>query len=324
MPNLCYTMGLMAMSELTLSQGISRSDLLFPFARRRKGRHHGLPPRKPPPSTLSTPPQPPEEGFKFGRRIGLVAGGIGALGIAAGLLRPWEWITQPSHPEIGQYYPALGLEKLKEAGEIKTARTTTKWFNFSDMNFDAKVAEQTFQFFEDLAKKQPFLEYRLGNQLIPVSLGEGSRTQRLMFIIPDKVADPPWPGVGNDGSTTGYFEGIYAIFLRFHDSNATIRPSATFNTNTLAFGRIFATEAFQTSVNVASLSTQVAHEMREVIANSYGVSFTTKQLGTPYNIYARWATDVKFRLDQNSPEYAAYVLSAQEYTDIPVVGLPVK
>lgn len=321
-------MGLMAVNSIENTRPLSRADLLFPFAKKRRHGGGAQPSRRPTNLASPTPPPNPEEGFKFGRRVGLIAGGIGTLGIAAGLLKPWELLvpSKPDayHPEIGKYYPALGLEKLQEAGEFKTKRTNTKWFNFSKGTLDPKVAQSTFQFFEDLAKKQPLLEYRLGNQVIPCSLGERPRTNRLIFIIPDKISIPLWPDAGNEGSTTGYFEGLYATFVRFHDSNASIPSSPSFNNTKLAFGKVFNTEAFQASASVSSASPQLTVLMQEIIANSYGAAFTVKQMTVPYPTYSTWAEDIQFRRDPNSPFYNSYVLSEKEYEDIPQVGFPTR
>lgn len=229
------------------------------------------------------------------------------------------------YPEISAYYPTLENYPLLSNGEFSTSRAHTKWFNFTKADFNPAIAKATFEFFEELAKKSPVLQYSLGNQNIPFILNAKSRTNRVIFIIPDNAPLPAnWEDPANEGSTTSIFDGVYVTFVRFHDSNATIPLNPSFNNTKLAFSKVFNVEAFQSSILVSSANTQLANLGQEITANSYGPAFTAKQMLVSYSDYATWAKGTQIRRDSQSPWYPLYVLPEEEYQELPAIGFPTK
>lgn len=256
----------------------------------------------------------------FSRHSFIRGAAITTLVVLAEIFKPWELFALPA--EINQYYPDLKGEKLHSNGEFYTTRTNTKWFNFTGRNFDQNFAKATFEFFENLAKSQKILEYKWGGQSIPIAIAEKPRTQRVFFVIPEKAPIPTWPDAAKDASTTGVFENSpYISFGRVHDREEGLPPSLVFTTIETAFNQAFSVESCQSSILVSSLSTEMANLAQEIFCNSYGSAFTLKQMGTSYDKYSIWAKDVLIRKNPQSPSYPLYILSEQEYGEIPTIGL---
>lgn len=88
-------MGLMA-----IESGLSRRELIFPFARKKRA-DGGQPPGRPDSRASSPQPEPPDGGFKVTRREIIIAGCVllGGGAVTA-ILKPWTWFTSPPEPEV--------------------------------------------------------------------------------------------------------------------------------------------------------------------------------------------------------------------------------
>ncbi len=234
-------------------------------------------------------------------------------------------IVEPQvRSEVDLYYPELRSLLLYSSGELHTQKTT-KWLNFTKRNFNPSIAQATFSFFEKLANTQRIIEYGIGDQSIPYLLNQRPRNQRVFFIIPENAPAPSWQDVAYEASTTGVFEnGPYASMARVHNSKDSIPPSRAFTTVETSFNKTFSTEACQSSVQVSSVSPEAAALGQEIVCNSYGAAFTIKQIEVPYKYYRAWALDVKISRDPSSPSFPLYVLSEQEYGEIPLVDLVIR
>lgn len=236
-------------------------------------------------------------------------------------------ITEPviKYPEIRAYYPSLEDYPLLSNGEFSTDRTHTKWFNFSRMNFDPALAQDTFKFFEDLAKSQKLISYPYRNQSVPFYLSPRPRTERVLFLIPQEALPPTWPDPAYTASTTGQFtNGPYVTFVRIPNTERDIPASKVFTTAEIAANKSFAVEACQSSLQVSSLDTEMANLGQEIVCNSLGAAFTLKQKGLAFASYNPWAKDVLIRKDPDSPSFPLYALNEADYADIPAVDFAIK
>lgn len=229
-----------------------------------------------------------------------------------------------SYPEIDLYYPQLRNYQEFGHGEFNTGYTSTKWFNFSRMNFDPDLATATFKFFEDLGRSQRLIGYPYGQQSIPFFLNERPRTERVLYLIPQETPPPNWPDIAYTASTTGQFtDGPYTTFVRIFNTDNDIPPSFVFTTAELSANKAFAVEACQSSLQVLSLTPDTAGLGQEIICNSWGPAFTLRQMRIGFRDYTTWAKDVLIRKDPFSPSYPLYVLNENEYDEIPVVGMAI-
>lgn len=222
-----------------------------------------------------------------------------------------------NHPEIDLYYPALKDYPVFSSGELTTDLTHTRWLNLSALDFNPALAKTTFEFFEDLAKKGKMVNYQIGARDIPLSPAPKPRKERVIFLVPQEPPKP-WPNAAQNASTTGIFDGPYVTFVRVNDER-NLRPSLMFTSIALAANRLFAVETCQSSITIYSLSPEIANLGQEIFCNSYGSAFTIKQMEIPYERYYSWAREVLIRQDPQSPYFPLYVLSEQEYGQIPVI-----
>lgn len=299
--------------------GFSRREL-FAFAkgRGRKG-HTGRSEHK----TPLPHPQPPERRGGITRRqaIPIIAAGTSVLaGGTVRLLDPWHWFNFKDQ-EIELYYPELQSFPVLSRGEFNTDHTHTKWFNLSRMNFNPDLATNTFKFFEDLVNSQKLIDYRSAKEIIPLSLDQRPRTERVIFFIPQNAPSPSWPDTAYGASTTGQFtNGPYVTFVRIPENGIGIPASMVFTTGELAANRAFAVEACQSSLSISSLSSELAQLGQEIFCNAYGAAFTLKQTGFTFDKYHSWAKDVLISKNSQSPSFPMYALSEQEYNQIPKIG----
>lgn len=230
-------------------------------------------------------------------------------------------VEPTQEPEITSYYPELRDYPILSKGEFATDRTHTKWLNLSKMGFNPNIALITFRYFEELGKSQKIISYLNGNQSIPFGLNQRLRTERVLFFIPQDAPSPNWPNISFTASTTGRFTGgPYVTFVRIPNSGRDIAPSLVFTTTEAAANKAFSVEACQSSIQISSLTPEVANLGQELVCNSYGVAFASKQTGLAFDKYQSWAKDVLIRQDPKSPSYPLYVLPEQEYNLIPQVG----
>lgn len=262
--------------------------------------------------------------------------GVGVLGIFASACAPQPPLPAPpdrrnptpttaakptQEPEITNYYPELKNYQVLSKGEFTTSRTRTKWFNLSAMDFDPQTAITTFTFFESLGKRQEPINYLFSNQNIPFWLDQRPKTERVIFLIPQDAPIPNWDYVFSRATTTDRFtNGPYVTFVRVPTTEKDLTPSLMFTTPALAVNKAFSIEACQSSLMISSLTTTVANLGQEIVCNSYGPAFTLKQTGLTFDKYQSWAKDVLISQDPQSPSYPLYVLSEQEYNQIPKVG----
>lgn len=269
----------------------------------------------------------PEKGSnKLTRRQFIPLVGVGAaagVGVLARILEPWNWFSRQPEPEIESYYPELENYQILSKGEFATDRTYTKWFNLSKMDLNPNIALAAFRYFEGVGKNQKVIRYPDGNQSIPFGLNQRPRTERVLFFIPQDAPSPNWPNISFTATTTGRFTGgPYVTFVRIPNSEKDLAPSLVFRTPESAANKAFAIEACQSSVLVGSVSTEAAKLGQEIVCNSWGIAFTIKQRGIKFEEYKNWAKGVLIRQDPKSPSYPLYVLSEQEYSQIPKIGQP--
>lgn len=233
--------------------------------------------------------------------------------------------TPTPEPEVTKYYPELKNYRVLSKGEFNTDRTHTKWFNLSRMSLNPDITLVTYKFFEELGKNQRIIRYPDANQGIPIGLNPKPRTERVLFFIPQDTPSPDWPNISYTATTTGRFtDGPYVTFVRVPESIKDLAPSTVFVTPETAANKSFTVEACQSSIQISSSTPEMANLGQEIICNSYGAAFALKQTGKTFDQYQPWAKDVLIRQDPKSPSYPLYILSEQEYNEIPKVGQPLK
>lgn len=314
-------MGLMINAEV-LGAYNRRGFLTFEFARK-KNNHPArlILPEKHDTHSSSPHSKPPKIGR--GRFLYLLGGSIlTAAGVATGVLKPWELSRQQPIPEISLYYPELEGYPIASQGEFTTSNTHTKWFNLSKTTFNPSIAQATLQSFEDLSKSQKIAYY--GESKIPFAFNQRPRKERVIFLIPQDAPSPGWPDVTYSASTTGRFDnGPYITFVRIFQNKSGIPNSKVFTTPELSANKAFSTEICQSSSQIHSLSPEIAGLGQEIICNSYGAAFTLKQMSVSFDQYQAWAKEVLIRKDDKSPSFPLYVLSKQDYDQLPKAGLSI-
>lgn len=316
------------MATLEMELDPSKRDFLtLEFARRKS--HGGQPSGRLRREAPLSQPEPPERsGLRLTRRQ-LIIGGTVATGSAiATLLKPWDWLIP--HPEltikyqeVKLYYPQIKDYPVFNHGEFTTGNTHTKWFNLTRADFNPQLATIVFKFFEDLGQGQKLINYSYDQRSVPFALDRKPRTERVVFLVPQTAPSPGWPDIAHNATTTGRFtDGPYVTFVRVLNTKKDLPPSQVFTSAELAANKAFAVEACQSSLRIFSLTPEVAHLVgQEIICNSWGIAFTLKQNGMPFEDYQTWAKDTQIRKDPNSPSFSVYVLNENEYAGIPTVGV---
>lgn len=236
-------------------------------------------------------------------------------------------IIQPveRYPEIRLYYPALTGLTVWETSQLNTERSLTKYFNLSSAHFDPAAARETIEYFEKLAASEKSLLYQFRGEFGPFSLGLKPRTQRVIFLVPERVPTPPWPNVASTAATTGIFEGgPYVSFVRIYNRQEDLPASRVFTTIEKAANKALVVEICQSSIQVSSLTAEVANLGQEIVCNSWGAAFALKQDGFAYSQYTKWARTTSIRANPQSSSYPLYVVTEPDYRQIPKIGAIIK
>lgn len=229
-----------------------------------------------------------------------------------------------SEAKIKAYYPELKDYHVKEQGQTKTPfGTTTSYYNLSDLRINPPVMEINLTYFENLAQKGWLINYKIDNNLIPFQLDTKPRNERVIFIVPEDAPSPNWAGIGinTNAATTGKFINKPSIsFIRIFNSSENLPPGSAFNNPIKDANRSFSIEACQSSIQVLSVTPEIAHLGQEIMCNSLGAAFALRQQEVPYSIYEKWAEKTGIRQSPSSPIFPLYVMTEDQYGEIPILG----
>lgn len=232
--------------------------------------------------------------------------------------------TAKGYSEIGLYYPALANFPIRETGQINTERSSTKWLNLGSVNFDSNLANQAFDYFENLARSKKMLSYEFSGYSIPLLPESKPVTNRVIFLVPPQAPNPDWPGTSSTASTTRLFIDPYVSFVRTYNAQQDIPQSKVFTTPDKAANKSLAVEICQSTIQMRSSTVEMANLGQEIFCNSWGSAFALKQYDFTYDQYLQWANDTLIRANPQSPAFPILVLTEADYQDIPKIGPVIK
>lgn len=218
--------------------------------------------------------------------------------------------------EVTSYYPEM--QRLpRQSGIIRTNVSETKWFNFSEYNFNSSIAQGMYAYFESLARKDTVVNYQISGSAIRYELKSKPKTKRILYLISSDDPQPSWPNTARSATTTDRFQDeSYKTFVRVYEQNNLPASSLFAIPQTYAM-RSFATEAYQSTVLVAGPTVELANLGQEIVGNSFGIAFGARQMGLSYEEYKEKASAMLIGPDP-SRGYSLYVLTQPEYNEIPL------
>ena len=225
-------------------------------------------------------------------------------------------------PEIDQFYPELKGIVPTDHGVIETNDTSTEWFNYSERRFNSTAAHEALVYFERLSRSNEVIQYRFSDVVMQISIEPRPKTGRLIFIVSGSRPLPKWITPPYSTATRLYFDtpsekAIPSITVVTALDRGKRETGTRFGTPAALNTHNFLVEACQSSLRIRTDNPNFETFGQEIICNSLGLSTSLKSQKASYQEYKDWARNVAI-IDHNNVPQPFYMLSENQYTDIPI------
>ncbi len=228
---------------------------------------------------------------------------------------------------VSIFSPELSNLDLRASGQLKTKRGTSfRWYNYSDLTFNAEAAAATLSYFQEFAPPQGINHFLVSaGREIPISIApRAGDHERPIFIVPEDAPKPAfWGVIGDNADASTNINANRLATATYIQPKANSRLLPILTTLEAYLNKPFAVEACNQFVESSLIinrqynyadPVRVAVNAHEAFCGSLGIAFALRQAETSYGIYK------DARVTSNFFGFDPLKLDQEGYNKIPKVG----
>lgn len=230
---------------------------------------------------------------------------------------------------IKEFYPEARLADLKSSGVFASNTATNRWLNFSELDFNPKVAKEVIVHLEGSAEGKDQFNVSIETDNFEFNVGRKNVPERNYLIGKANSRAPYWSSNGLASTDTdlgkSYKPGDRLPYTTSFIRGLPLTPAditrsvETFLANPTA---LFMMEACQSVIEVARVDasnyTLADVVGQEIHCNSLGRAMTARMLGISYEKYGAWIINETIGPSDN-PDlvFKPRVFSEDQYNQMP-------
>lgn len=233
------------------------------------------------------------------------------------------YLERSSYRELDRYQP-------RSQGEFRTIYSRTRWYNYTDFDFNQPAAATLYAYLEQMVSIDPPFTLNISGRDVDFQVGKRPLTERVVYLISPDISYPRWlnqpqrefgltqiisftyPNTGKEEEQTVSFVRVHQLvqlpkIVESREDVWRVLDARNRNANTRLF-----VEACQGSIRVTSPTSSHLNELgQETFCNALGAAFVMHLSEYDYDLYLELATHM--RGEDNLP----YVYPESVYQALP-------